>query len=342
MVKDAYNKPSANRKPLWLLVAILALTLGLCGSGLYFLPTILKAILVPTGQVVACVSNASAPITSTANYNLTSVYMTSPNDGWAVGDGDYADYNFLHYNGTSWSRMDNSQGPSADKVFMLSANEGWAVGRENFFHYKDRCWHDEGKLGFFPSDLNYVPLTGIYMTSANDGWAVGDGLIAHYDGNGWSKVTAYPDARDQSVDDVFMLSANEGWAVGYGTTLHYKDGSWQKVPSPGGVVSVYMVSPGEGWAVGKVNTILHFVGGTWSVVNVPTDGYLKSIYMTSASEGWAVGDSILHYKDGKWIEVGKPTKQTLTSVYMLSANEGWAVGYEVILHYKDGVWSEYK
>lgn len=72
-----------------------------------------------------------------------------------------------------------------------------------------------------------------------------------------------------------MTSATDGWAVGdpYDThasvILHARDGVWTQVKSPTQqpLTSVAMLSANEGWAVGAGGTILHYIGGAWSVVN---------------------------------------------------------------------------
>jgi photosystem II stability/assembly factor-like uncharacterized protein len=63
------------------------------------------------------------------------------------------------------------------------------------------------------------------------------------------------------------------------------------------MISIKMVSPDEGWAVGAGGLIMHYINGSWRLVNSPTKNYLSSLSMVSPGEGWAVGDGgvILHY-----------------------------------------------
>jgi photosystem II stability/assembly factor-like uncharacterized protein len=67
-------------------------------------------------------SNIQSPIT----YTLWSVAMTSPTDGWAVGDSQ--DQSVLHWDGNIWAIVDAPASHGLLDVRMLSSNEGWAVG----------------------------------------------------------------------------------------------------------------------------------------------------------------------------------------------------------------------
>jgi len=185
--------------------------------------------------------------------------------------------------------------------------------------------------------------------------------------------------RELGLNSVHFTSTDEGWAVGRdrlyvrgifffefyerAVILHYNNGEWNVVPLPSKskctdnweLHSVHFPSAEEGWAVGEHRgrtqfgwikvcerpTILHYQGGSWSVVAPPEGVHytLKSVYFPSTDEGWAVGwnnrsgqPAILHYQGGSWSVVTPPevnmsmTVMSLNSVHFPSTDEGWAVG----------------
>jgi len=56
-------------------------------------------------------------------YLLSSVFMISSSDGWAVGYGT-----IIHWNGTNWSNVTSPTRRLLSSVFMVGGNDGWAVG----------------------------------------------------------------------------------------------------------------------------------------------------------------------------------------------------------------------
>ena len=62
--------------------------------------------------------------TSPTTRHLYSVFMVSPDDGWAVG----AFGTIIHWDGADWSNVTSPTTFQLNSVFMLSASDGWAVG----------------------------------------------------------------------------------------------------------------------------------------------------------------------------------------------------------------------
>ena len=319
--------------------------------------------------------NPDAYISPPANPQLNSVYMFSPNAGWAVGDSL----------------------PTSNMTTGLPA----------IFHYDGSTWNlvPAPKIADFPaSPISSPPLEPYNLTSVsfgppgnfisnNDGWAVGfNGLIGgdfgaggvpaptsvaiHWDGITWrSQLSGLTGADAGPLWSAFMVSSTDVWAVGQsqsggsGVFWHWTGtaglgGGWNTpqthitCPSavPSGdcaLYSVFMVSPTEGWAVGAGGIIFHYFGGTWNTFSSPitcTAGpplscpSLRSIFMISPTEGWAVGDGgiIIHYSSGTWSGPVAPgtTSRNLFSIFMVSSTEGWTFGAAgSILHYSGGSWS---
>jgi len=309
--------------------------------------------------------NPDAYISPAANPQLNSVYMFSPNAGWAVGDSL----------------------PTSNMTTGLPA----------IFHFDGSTWNlvPAPKIADFPaSPTSSPPLEPYNLTSVsfgppgnfisnNDGWAVGfNGLIGqdfgaggvpaptsvaiHWDGITWrSQLSGLTGTDAGPLWSTFMVSSTDVWAVGqdqagdnmvfwHWTGTAGLGGGWN-MPQPVvpcaaslrgecGLYSVFMVSPTEGWAVGAGGMIFHYFGGAWNTFASPVSTSLRSIYMISPTEGWAVGDGgvIIHYSSGTWSGPVGPgtTSNNLFSVFMVSSTEGWAFGAKgSVLHYTGGSWS---
>jgi photosystem II stability/assembly factor-like uncharacterized protein len=226
--------------------------------------------------------------------SLSSVYMVSEQEGWAVGIGD-------------------------------------GQGSSPVLHYKDGLWSLAEVL--WPEDASgsLLDMRGLHVVSAQEGWAAGKGQMLHLENGAWkvamervlgSSWEYKKPARGLTLKSVSMLSADEGWAVGEETLLHYQDGEWTAVERPDPFTrkeethlyeDVQAVSADDVWAVGakyrggdidnRQGLIMHYTGGQWQAVDAPTvEISLDTLSMVSPEEGWAAGFGgvILHYQGGKW------------------------------------------
>jgi hypothetical protein len=131
---------------------------------------------------------------------ITSLAMTSPAAGWAVG---------VLPRPTRGSGGGDATKP--DNALIL--------------RYRDGTWEEQAR---FPGLVDtFTSFNGIAMVSASDGWAVGiGGLIVHYSSGVWTSLAS---PTSQTLQSIAMLSASEGWAVGdRGTILHYAGGAWSQ------------------------------------------------------------------------------------------------------------------
>jgi len=303
--------------------------------------------------------NPDAYISPPANPQLNSVFMFSPNEGWAVGDSL----------------------PTTNTTTALPA----------IFHYDGSTWNlvPPPKIPDFPSTQSAYNLTSVTFgtpgnpISVNDGWAVGYNVTTsgapgtaacgvgtpttpatcaealHWDGITWRAETAGLSGPDSAqLWSAFMVSSTDVWAVGQNPTgtagvfWHWTGiaglgGGWNMPQAPVSepLYSVFMVSSTEGWAVGAAGVIYHYFGGEWNTFNTPVPGVaLRSVFMISPTEGWAVGDGgvIIHYSSGIWSGPVSPgaISNNLFSVFMVSSTEGWAFGAKgTVVHYSGGSWT---
>ena len=124
------------------------------------------------------------------DWQLNSVYFTSPDEGWAVGS-DWANKRgvLLHYSEGEWKSVNPKSGISwqttaprdwqLNRVHFTSPDEGWAVGfdrvnaRGVLLHYSSSIWRSV----YPPSVSTHWELNSVYFTSPGEGWAVGFDLF---------------------------------------------------------------------------------------------------------------------------------------------------------------------
>jgi photosystem II stability/assembly factor-like uncharacterized protein len=221
---------------------------------------------------------------------ISSIWMFSSNDGWAVGTNSFPEGFILHYQDGVWKVSSEGYGP-LHSITMVSSNEGWVVGDQGeIVHYLNGEWRG------FDSPARDV-LTSITMVSPKEGWAVGIyGAILPYTDGAWQLADSPAKVLFNSV---VMVSASEGWIVGGANNiLHYVNRSWQQVqgnPTDIALNSVKMVSATEGWAVGGLGTILHYENEVWNVSQNVADCFnscsFSSLAMVSPNEGWIIEDA---------------------------------------------------
>jgi len=237
---------------------------------------------------------------------LTSVFMVSATDGWAVG-GPNAD-RFLHWSAGSWI---NTAGAAQqlNSVYLLDtdndgiADDGWAVG--------------------------------VRTAAGNNGW-----LFYRWDGAAWVRTNrTTPDSNARSLNSVFMTSAADGWAVGGANgdiIVHWTGGAWTNFgAAPAALNSVYMLDTDgngiaeDGWAVGNASggeLILRWNGAAWvrsgPSALIPNDD-LYGVSCVTSSDCWAVGENgtILHWDGTSWVDFASPTGQLLRSVSIIGPRQ---------------------
>lgn len=81
---------------------------------------ILLCIIFPIANGKAMSLNWASPTTR----DLSSVFMVSGSDGWAVGSVGA----ILRWNGTDWNTFSGPTGTRLNSVYMTSSSSGWAMG----------------------------------------------------------------------------------------------------------------------------------------------------------------------------------------------------------------------
>lgn len=260
--------------------------------------------------------------------SLRGIVELAPNDVWTVGEhqtnGMPSQPLTLHWNGTSWQRVNAPQAAVGGKNALVaisgSASDLWAVGFA-------------------------VPLQGPMVP-----------LLEHWNGSAWSLVHLNSSASLQFTS-VKALTPKNVWAVGYEysftngksvvqpVTEHWNGAKWSAVANPslsavggGNLYSINGDAANNLWAVGSQGNgsqllTEHWDGAKWSIVVSPSvapsnSNWLASVVVSGPSNVWAVGrvsgsdgfqPFIEHWNGTQWEVLQDPTGNageldTITSV----------------------------
>ena len=257
--------------------------------------------------------------------NLNAVAMSSPTNGWAVGDQCkiIRTTNTVDWAG-GFSPGSCGAANNLRSIVMLSSSEAWAVGDGDAAGETPAILHGKS-LDSAPTwtriDKSQIAASNgldsvTFATSGGNVWAVGKSGLATFCLSNcgtqsdaiWSTTTS---PNTLQLDSVFMVSDSDGWAVGTPdpftdapSILRWNGGSfsWTRAPSvlpivnPISLLGVYLSSGSTGWAVGQTPTYggapvsMWYDGNTWTGKAVGTcTCVLNSVYMVSDSNSWAVG-----------------------------------------------------
>ncbi|MCB9680116.1 MAG: hypothetical protein H6733_01470 [Alphaproteobacteria bacterium] len=219
---------------------------------------------------------------------LLSITGTSSSDVWSVGGDVGSGPAVLHYDGTSWSKVDTGDSGDLWWVFEASQDELWFVGADGrALHHTPSS--DTTDVFTLNTDTTYF---GIWGAAANDVWTVGGNIdvasagasMYHWDGSAWSEVTLPEAAANlRALYKVWGSSASDVWVVG-------TDGA-----------------------------LLHYDGSAWSMATSPTDRTLFTVHGTASDDVWAVGGSgsgvLLHYDGSAWTDVSPTAAPAFTGIY---------------------------
>jgi hypothetical protein len=291
--------------------------------------------------------------TSPTTAELTSVFMTGTNDGWAVGKTILSQATIFHWDGATWTRANGGTANDLYGVALTSSSEGWAVGGAGAvpetFHFSGGTWTN------IPTVACTCTVHGLHMISSSNGWAVGTGgniLTLTSSAGPWTGLGPVAVDSVATPVDLYAISfdpgnSNNGWAVGgngggagtkaaevFQTTN--AGATWLiKTDNPGGVPvqtilrSIFILDSTHIWVVGTSpgaatpDIILFYNGASWTlqtaagILNAPLD--LRGVFFDSSSDGWAVGTDnagtpILLHSDGVGWSVD-PATNSMTGIY---------------------------
>ena len=307
LARPPYPPQRSRRRP-WpalvaaaLLVALVAALFGLFGAHLRTGNGATPAG-VATSTPAAC-STSTLRATLPPHAFVSSISMTSPRDGWAVGwiqDGagqqSVAPKSLiLKFSNCQWQPFGESiAAAQLFSVSMGSATDGWAVGAT-------------------VQDAGDPQASG----SATHDWLAGTLFALHYTNGEWQRV-ALPGVTGGASGKVRMISASEGWMlldIGKRHTdpytvkytyalLHYQHGSWSQTPltfDTSGTLLLWDIAamtPDDCWIVGYGAAsdhvaVAHYHQGAWRTWSGAQLGVaypaLYAVTMTGPDDVWVAG-----------------------------------------------------
>jgi hypothetical protein len=241
---------------------------------------------------------------------------------------DRAEGLVLHFNGSSWSKLDIGAMPPLYAVWGSSATDVFAAGAEGkILHFDGQSW---------AAQTTTAPVfRGLWGSSGSDVYAVGAASsVWHYDGMTWSQVTVpagdFYAIWGSGSGDVFV-------AGNVGKIIHYDGMTWgvQTTGTTTSFLTLFGTGPGSVYVAGpdvyQGTTVLRYNGSTWSLFADSTSHPLfKNLPATAL---WGTGDglylasdryTIARYSSGIWSMAVNAAD--LFDVRLTSSSQAFAVG----------------
>lgn len=226
---------------------------------------------------------------------ILDIWGTDSNNIYVVGDNGL----IAHYDGTSWSTMDNTAFFTIYGVWGSEQGELFTVGGPSSFLY-----YDGSTFTHIGDALPYIySFYDVWGSSSSDVFAVGQyGGIIHYNGTNWVAMASPTKAQ---MLRLWGLSNQSLYAVGSeGTLLHYDGVQWNIVPVPTeySLHGVWGSSESNIYVVGDKGVILHYNGNSWQSMDSGTNHRLFDVFAGPMGQLFAVGDLgiLLRYYDNTW------------------------------------------
>lgn len=161
---------------------------------------------------------------------LTSIWGSSPNDVWVVGDAATYLNKVWHYDGVKWKNYLLDQYAEPIRIYGISSNEIWMVtAQSDIWKYDGTKWYKHTTI--VPAGYKRILFEDIYGY-ANNIYAVGiaekadgdyTGIIVHYDGYKW-QVIPTPQIKEYFL---YVLFINGKDILIVGTTFYDSNESYR-------------------------------------------------------------------------------------------------------------------
>jgi hypothetical protein len=183
-------------------------------------------------------------------HELDAIWGGAPDDVWAVGKES------IHWDGTSWAKVEALSDVELSGVWGSAPSDVWATGKGGaLLHFDGSEW--ARVLGPTTDDL-----TGIWGSATDDVWAVAaGGEILHFDGQAW---TQWPTENFGPLAAVYGNQAADVVAVGWDTRVHFDGHAWARLPNHPSEDPDYVSAFGDGRNVfigGMVHWTAYKAGG---------------------------------------------------------------------------------
>lgn len=277
------------------------------------------------------------PAAVAANTFIYSLWGSGPRDVWAVGEAGL----ILHFDGTTWSKVDSGTTLFLNAIDGTSAGNVWVIGEAGLVMRWDGLrWQTvpsgttqelfglkvspekvivtspgtllEFNLGVPTLSPFQIPTTdalvGVWASARDSVFVVAGTTIFKFDGQQWTDLVT------GSLDQLWAVwgsSPTDLFAVGdVGAIWHFDGMAWSKQPSGvlANLTAVWGSGPRDVYAVGSEGSLVHYDGTTWTAVGAGTFDTLYSVWGSGADDVYAVGarSHILHWNGAGWSTLSVP------------------------------------
>ncbi len=297
---------------------------------------------------VACSNGAEPPpaaeswsvVAEDLDEALISVWGSAEDDVWAVGSDRGDGPLILHWDGTTFTRLESEASGDLWWVFGFAGGPVFmGGGGGSILRYQD------GEFLPTATPSTEVTVFGLWGSSPEDMWAVGgadggaDGaFVWRLEGDTWVEAPGFPAqlAADKSLWKAWGNESSDVWFVGTGGLALHWDGSSFESTNVGGGESLFTVhgtgqrfvavggggeglvfeNDGDGWQAGEHEALYALIG----------------VQAVEGDRGYAVGrfGAFVEKRDRAWVEAeGPDTIRTLHAIWADPAGGLWTVGGEL-------------
>lgn len=153
----------------------------------------------------------------------TSIWGSSPSDVYVLGT-----FELVHFDGNEWLEVSLDGGAGDGEVWGTGPSDVWVMAESSeLSHFNGSSWETIETFDFIGE------LAAVWGPSSDDLWAVGTaGSIAHYDGNSWDEVAhqrigapylrLFLSVHGTSSSDVWAVGQQLGEGGSTGLIYHYE------------------------------------------------------------------------------------------------------------------------
>lgn len=300
-------------------------------------------------------------LNSPTTENLQSIFFTSPNTGFAVGENGMIIR--TTDGGETWDKL-YITGNDLYQVFFTDANHGWIGGFKIILATTDggQNWTIQYSQG---SGFPAYRVKSIYFLDNKNGFAGMQRMMEANSvdnrlsvmkttdgGQTWNEIWSSND-HPQYLHKIAFRNSKEGWIAGAASILndflflHTTDGgyTWEYVPNPYYtlkeryelfIYNNWVFSAGATLSGSYSSKIMRSSDGqNWKLYDVDGNVTIRALCFSSTNSGWAGASKgyLYHTTDFgvTWSKENSPTSENIEDIMFISDNTGWACGTNGLL-----------
>lgn len=243
----------------------------------------------------------------TVGRNIESIFGSSAQDRYAVGDDENGNICVYEYDGSQWNILEGSSlSVNLDNIWSASIDNIIGVRRDKIYQFDGSSWSEMCTN----QDISYY--YDVWGDSADDIFATGDDKVLHFDGTNWESI-------EIGIDNIYELQSIYGTSSddlyvqyqmrdGYSGILHHDGNDWTAIEFVAKIMEdkLFVDANGDIYAVFYENDIFKYNGSDWEYVYID-ENEISNIYSIckGTDEGiYITGIGGIGYIDGSIVEIG--------------------------------------